>query len=102
MIVGLVILVYGNSAITFFQDVKIYNNASIRYDTSYAHVTDSARKADTGIIIDNNSFWPVDGTRTVDAEWQTIIMLTADPKLVGELTPVDWDGQTGRTYWFRG
>ena len=87
------------SSHTQFPNTKIYNNASILYDqTSAAHVEDNATSY-SGWTIDNNAFWTTGGSPTVDSDWRTNYV-TSDPKLPGEeVYHIDWDGQTGATYW---
>ena len=82
-----------------FPDVKIYNNASILYDrVGSIHVQDGAESY-SGWTIDNNAFWTTGGAPNVDSDWRTNYV-TSDPKLPGEeVYHIDWDGQTGATYW---
>lgn len=80
----------------------IKNNLSILYDrTSSSHAQDWSDPADlsTYFTIDNNYYWTSGGSPTVDVDWRTNY-ITTDPKLHGEEKdyPVDWDGQTGATY----
>ena len=83
-----------------FTDIKIYNNASILYDrTGARHVDDDSTSYPNGWDIDNNAFWTSGGSPTVDSDWRTNCV-TSDPKLPGEeVYHIDWDGQTGATYW---
>jgi len=77
-----------------------YNNASILYDrVGSGHATDNFLP-NAGFIIDNNAFWTTGGSPNVDSDWRTNYV-TGDPKLYGEEkgSPVDWDGQTGPTYY---
>jgi len=82
-----------------FNAAYIYNNSSILYDkTSENHTVDySGLLPHDNWTIDNNHFWTTGGSPTVDADWQTNYV-TTDPKLLGEAVPVDWDGQSGATY----
>jgi len=80
-----------------------HNNTSILYDrTSSAHAEDWTNPADlaTYWTINNNAFWTTGGSPKVDVDWQTNYVI-ADPKLAGEEkdSPVDWDGQSGATYY---
>ena len=80
-----------------------YNNSSILYDrTGAIHAADweDATDLSTYWTIDNNQFWTTGGSPSVDSDWQTNYV-TTDPKLAGEEqgSPVDWDGQSGATYY---
>ena len=78
----------------------IYNNASILYDrTTSKHATKYGTDYTLSDYwtIDNNAFWTTGGSPTVDSDWQTNYVV-ADPKILGEAVPVDWDGQSGATY----
>ena len=82
-----------------------YNNLSILYDrTSATHAAfwdnDYPTDLSTYWKIDNNQFWTKGGSPYVDRNWQTNYVRT-DPKLAGEEqgSPVDWDGQSGATYY---
>ena len=83
-----------------FTDMKIYNNASILYDQTGAnHVQDGSGSYPAGWTIDNNAFWTTGGSPTVRSNWRKNYV-TSDPKLPGEeVYHIDWDGQTGATYW---
>ena len=81
-----------------FSSIQIYNNSFILYDqTGTTHVLDYQDfLPNANWTIDNNHFWTAGGSPTVDADWRTNYVI-ADPKLPGEPS-VDWDGQTGATY----
>ena len=83
-----------------FTNMKIYNNASILYDrTNVKHVQDSDESYPAGWTIDNNAFWTSGGSPTVRSNWRKNYV-TSNPKLPGEeVYHIDWDGQTGTTYW---
>ena len=83
-----------------FTNMKIYNNASILYDrTNVKHVQDGDESYPAGWTIDNNAFWTSGGSPTVRSNWRKNYV-TSDPKLPGEeVYHIDWDGQTGATYW---
>lgn len=75
----------------------IYNNSSILYDRTEAiHGGYGSRLPHANWTIDNNHFWTTGGSPTVDDGWDDNYVIT-DPKLPGEPS-VDWDGQTGPTY----
>ena len=76
----------------------IYNNASILYhQTDATHVSDGDTLPHVNWTISNNAYWTDGGSPTVDANWQTNYIIT-DPLLPGEALAVNWDGQTGATY----
>ena len=79
----------------------IYNNLSIMYEGgggNHASDWNNPEALSTYWTIDNNHYWTTGGSPTVDADWQTNYIVT-DPKLEGEETSaVDWDGQSGATY----
>ena len=83
-----------------FTNMKIYNNASILYDrTNAKHVQDGDESYPAGWTIDNNAFWTSGGSPTVRSNWRKNYV-TSNPKLPGEeVYHIDWDGQTGATYW---
>lgn len=80
----------------------IYNNSSILYDRpGSTHVLDQDNPIDlsTYWTIDNNHYWTIGGSPTVDSDWQTN-MVTTDPKLPGEdVHGINWIGQSGATYY---
>lgn len=79
---------------------KIYNNTCIFYDRSAGSFTGQTGTGTLGDYwdIDNNHYF-TDHAHTVNADWDTNYV-TTDPKLAGEEqgSPVDWDGQSGATY----
>ena len=73
----------------------VYNNASIRYDRAGAHTNNLSHE---NWAIDNNAFYPVDGSNTIGTgDWYNNYV-TGDPLLPGEPS-IDWDGQTGAGYY---
>ena len=84
---------------TMFNDIRIYNNAFILYDQiSTKHALDYRDFLPrSNWRVENNSFWTKGGSPTVDTDWR-IGYITSDPGLPGEPS-VDWDGQTGPTYY---
>ena len=89
-----------------FNAAYIYNNTSILYDrTGATHVADySNLLPHANWTIENNHFWTTGGFDcTTDLEYAGFddYCKDGDPKLAGEEqgSPVDWDGQSGATYY---
>ena len=88
-----------------FEAGYIYNNTSILYDrTGATHVADDAGQLPhANWTIENNHFWTTGGydctTDLEDAGFDDYCK-DGDPKLYGEEkgSPVNWDGQSGATY----
>ncbi|MCK5510096.1 right-handed parallel beta-helix repeat-containing protein, partial [Candidatus Parcubacteria bacterium] len=81
-----------------FSNVYIYNNSSIHYDRTGGHAINwDIVEGYSGWTFDYNHFYPVDGSNSVLAIFNSN-QITTDPKLSGEPT-IDWDGQSGPTYY---
>lgn len=81
-------------------DCDYYNNSSIIIDNQsavHANTDSSSDLPHANWSITGNHFWTEGGSPSVPSAWQTG-MDTSDPDLAGQST-VDWDGQSGPTYY---